>query len=219
MQQPIKANRNLHVYTGEDFKGLPFYSERGPVIFEYLERILGVLNRALNEHPRTLAIRLDLRYPSTYTNQRPDKLMSQFIKTLRSYFNTDYNDKLARNGRAHWSSIRYIWCRESTTHSSEHYHLMLFVNRDSYYRLGLYGSEHNSLAAMIRRAWATALGLHVSDSGGALHFPKRCLHHIRERSDSFTEDYANAFYRASYFAKLETKSYGNGYRSFGTSTI
>lgn len=217
MIKPIKANRNLNAFTGEDFKGLPYYNERGPVVYEYLERILGVLNSSLDEHPRTLAIRIDLRYPSSYTNEVPDKIMSRFIKTLRSYFITDYNQKRARNVRAHRSSVRYAWCRESTAYSPEHYHLILFVNRDAYYQLGAYGSKDNGLSAMIKRAWATALGIHVGNIGGAIHFPRNCLHHVRVNSDSFAKDYADTFYRASYLAKLDTKSYGNRYRSFDCS--
>lgn len=217
MPKRLSCNRNLHEHIEDTFKGLKFYDLRGPVATQYLECIYDVMNKSLDEHPRTLTIRVDLKYPKRYDRQKPEGVIGRFIERMKYDLARDYKKRKARNVRAHWTSLRYVGCRESTPKSKEHYHLMLFINKDAYFQLGCYNSTDKGLAAMIRRAWARAIGIQVSQLAGAVHFPDNPIALLNRNSDAFEEHFAKVFYRASYLAKADTKSYGNGYRSFSCS--
>ncbi|TRW48361.1 inovirus Gp2 family protein [Aliidiomarina halalkaliphila] len=219
MSKHLPTNRNLHIYSEDTFRGFQYYQHRGPMIMEYLEASMDVIHRSLNEHPRTLAIRVDLRYPLFYQCRPDSSVIARFTEKLRYLIAADIRERKARNLRVHPTSLRYIWCKESTEESVAHYHMMLFVNRDTYFQLGNYQSDGKGLAGMIRKAWTYALNIDEQEAMGAVHFPENPIYHLKERSSDFAATFQDVFYRASYFAKADTKFYGNRYRSFGVSQI
>ncbi len=74
------------------------------------------------------------------------------------------------------------------------------------------------VSGMIAKAWASATGLSVEQANRAIYFAKSSTCEINKRGDKelYENQYNQAFYRVSYFAKKESKLSGNG-RSFGYS--
>ncbi len=68
---------------------------------------------------------------------------------------------------------------------------------------------------MITKAWASATGLSVEQVSSAVYFAENGRCEINKRCDKevYDNQYNQAFYRVSYFAKKESKLSGNG-RSF-----
>lgn len=186
-----------------------------PLVIPQLERILITLNNALSDHPRTLAIRFDLKLPSGYDNALPKKAITKFERALKGYIQTDIRNRKKAGVRVHHTNVRNIWCRESTTESPVHFHCCLLVNLQTYYRAGSYDGVSRGLAPMVKRAWASVLGIPTSDLKGAVHFAKNGMYRVQSSSDDFPETYKELFKRLSYMAKLETKAYGDGNRKFG----
>ncbi|ECY6091134.1 inovirus Gp2 family protein, partial [Salmonella enterica subsp. enterica serovar Enteritidis] len=52
-----------------------------PFKTKYLQRILRVITQATTQHPRTMAVRVDLRLPDNHFNIRAG-LLSRFIESL-----------------------------------------------------------------------------------------------------------------------------------------
>lgn len=219
MNNRLTANRNLHLHYESTYRGFNCIQSRGPLIVEYLDPIFTVIHRALNDHPRTLVVRIDLLFPRFYKCDDDNSVITRFIEKLRYCINADCRQRRANGARVHDTRLRYIWCREETDESDGHYHMLLFVNRDTYFQLGNPDSFDKGLAGMINTAWAYALRLDHWNAIGTVNFPENLLYHLQERSPDFAQVFQDVFNRASYFAKAKTKTYGNRYRSFGVSQI
>lgn len=219
MNKRLAANRNLHLHYEPTYKGFACNQSRGPLIVECLEANLSVMNRALNDHPRTLVVRIDLLFPRFYQCDADNSVIARFIGKLRYCIDVDCRQRRANGARVHDTRLRSIWCREETDESNGHYHMLLFVNRDTYFQLGNFKSFDKGLAGMINTAWASALKLDHWNAIGTVNFPENPLYHLQEGSPDFAQVFQEAFYRASYLAKAKTKTYGNRYRSFGVSQI
>lgn len=91
---------------------------------------------------------------------------------------------------------------------------MLFMNHDAFFTLGAYELGRENLYNKIVEAWASALGVDLTEAVGLVNIPNNATYKILLKdSDSI----ARAFARASYLAKVETKRYGIGLSSFGSS--
>ena len=112
--------------------------------------------------------------------------------------------------------IRHVWAREFSEEGKCHFHLGLFFNKDAYYHLGDYEAERN-LRMMIVRAWYSALGLELDDYPGLVHYPENCRYILDVNDFNFEGEYNKLLNRLDYLAKLDTKAYGDGDRSFGCS--
>lgn len=93
---------------------------------------------------------------------------------------------------------------------------LVFFNKDAYYHLGDYEAERN-LRMMIVRAWYSALGLELDDYPGLVHYPENCRYILDVNDFNFEGEYNKLLNRFDYLAKLDTKAYGDGDRSFGCS--
>lgn len=208
--------RGYKLTREKDYKGLPIISGKYPLVVPYLERTLTTLNNALDDHPRTLAIRFDLRLPSDYEQPMPRKVMAKFKRALKGYIQTDISNRKKAGVRVHPTNVRNIWCRESTDESVVHFHCCVLVNLQTYYTAGSYDGVERGLAPMIRRAWASALNVPtIETSKGAVHFAKNGLYRVQTRNDDFRHTYKQLFRRLSYFTKLNDKVFGDGNRNFG----
>lgn len=184
----------------------------------YLQRILRVIDNATTEHARTMAVRVDLRLPDDILITRQN-LISRFIESLNTKITARYNSKLKQGKRSYNSHQRYAWVREvgETSHKS-HYHMVLFLNNDTFNGLGSYGEDATGLASLIKEAWLSALDLsHRPELWILARFPDNPLYYLDFNSNSYRVVYDQLVFRLSYFAKERTKDYSREERSFGCS--
>ncbi|QIR94354.1 inovirus Gp2 family protein [Vibrio alginolyticus] len=195
----------------------------------YLDRLRSVMNNALDEHPRTYAIRVDLRLPTLGDifdclsrdetvgyNRNQKNVIKRFTESLSAKIKAQGRRKRRDGKRLYPCTVRYAWAKERDTSVNDHYHIALFFNKDRYHRLGDY-KRHGSLASMIIEAWASALDCDYEDCVRLVHFPKQHGYYLVEKNEQFSQQYRDLFYRLSYLAKKRTKRYGEGSRCFGSS--
>ncbi|MDA5483614.1 inovirus-type Gp2 protein, partial [Yersinia intermedia] len=65
-------------------------------------------------------------------------LLSRFIESLNVRVLTLLNHKKKEGKRTYPSQLRYIWIRELSANGKPHYHIVLFVNKDTFNTLGSY---------------------------------------------------------------------------------
>ncbi|KXS34371.1 MAG: Transposase [Idiomarina sp. T82-3] len=65
MNLPIRnpMNHNQTLYSDSSYRGLPLWPQHLPYIQELLFDLHDTMTRAIEEHPRTLAVRFDLKVP------------------------------------------------------------------------------------------------------------------------------------------------------------
>lgn len=204
--------------------------KHGLINYNYLDKIIEVIDRSVAKHPRTFALRFDLHLPDIQQNDiygqyrvtgRNDAaVISRFIDSLKAHIRADIARR-RRNTRVHPSTIRYVWVREFNPSSviirKWHYHVLILLNKDTYAYPGNY-QDNNNLASMIVDAWASALRLNEKECISLVHFPKKPYYHLNRRDPiTFHEKRGQLIYRVSYMAKLATKSTEDGYRSLGYS--
>ncbi|MGR5254349.1 inovirus Gp2 family protein [Vibrio astriarenae] len=198
----------------------------------YLSRINDTVAGALAIHPRMLVARVDLRLPNNGSNSNNPlerdaptcffnsnaDLMKRFIASLRSQIATDQAHKAKQGKRVFRCPLNYIWVRERCSSQHEHYHLALMVNKDSYYPLGRFHHE-GSLACMVKKAWASALGLNSFEAEGLVHVPDNPAYALNSNHSPvrLQTDLGELAVRLAYFAKDRTKVSGDGRRNFGCS--
>lgn len=203
--------------TYKQFKTLARDSQ--PLVIPYLDAIEKVMLAACTEHKRTFAVRIDLRLPthSNTINLNSNKVCTRFIASLESQIKADTKRKAREGKTPHRCNIRYIWAREQNTAHHQHYHCVLFFNKDRYHCTGKIDVESDNLFTRIVKAWASALSLPVDDTIELVHLPQNAHYYLDAKSSNFTHDYHALYYRLSYLAKLNTKQYGSGQRCFGYS--
>lgn len=214
------CNKNLHYYYDANFEGLPVMWEKGPLIREYLERLKKTIDLALEEYPRLMAFRVDLRYPEGFLLPSEiylNKTLTEFFKSFRAKIDHNRDCARKRNPYAHDCIIRYVWAREFGLVGRPHYHILILLNRDAFYTVGRLGSESSNIVNRIREAWANALGLTVDEVGGLVHIPKRAKYNLDRVASGVPTELPELFHRASYLCKSVTKIYGDRTRCFDTS--
>jgi hypothetical protein len=211
-------NNNLTLFFGESYEGFDVLHQYAPLIEEYLSRALCVTRLALIKHPRTFAFRVDLRFRANQLidDAQTNKPLERFFASLRAKIH--HNRKLRKEeaGYAHDTAIRYIWCREIGEHGVPHYHLAILLNRDAFFKLGKFETGRKNLFNLMVEAWASALKLPVEDARGLVEVPENPTYSLTKYDWDAFNDF---FRRVSYLCKAETKHFGDGVRSFGTSHI
>ncbi|MCP1605989.1 inovirus Gp2 family protein [Pseudomonas citronellolis] len=210
-------NTNLHIHSDDLFDGLPIMADKGPFLAEYLATLKNTIGLALGQYPRLLAFRVDLRLPLginlpdyAYTNQ----VMRKFIESFKAKI--EHNREMARerNPYAHGCKVRYVWAREIGAGERPHYHMLILLNRDAFYTVGRLQSDNPNMISRLQEAWASALGLQISQVSGLVELPDNSMYRVN-RGD--TGVLSKLFHRASYLCKVATKSFGNGQHGFGYS--
>ncbi|CAD5358524.1 Inovirus Gp2 family protein [Enterobacter cancerogenus] len=201
-------------------------NRHGPFNMHYLEKIDKILQYALEDHSRTLAVRVDLRLsPSWVLNDTltchpnlQDDLISRFVCSVKAKV-IHYRKRLVKEGKkAHACTPRYFWVKEIDSAEFPHYHLVMFFNKDLFRGLGRFDSEDHNLASMIRQAWLSALDLKGYDEYQSLvHFPKNGVYTLDRNAPDFVNNFNNLVFRLSYLAKENTKVYSPNERSMGCS--
>ena len=137
-------------------------------------------------------------------NRNRTNLMKRFTESLSAKVKAQ-GARMRREGkRVHPCTVRYVWVKERDTAINDHYHTVLFFNKDRYHRAGKYSSD-GSLASMIIAAWSSALGCSVASIFRLVHFPENSGYYLDENSQEFSQQYSDLFYRISYLAKKRTK--------------
>ena len=123
MSQRHHANPNLHLHFNPSFNSMTIQEEYLPMVTEYLEALRVTLQKATNEYPRVLAIRVDPIIPSDISDimtvEDHRKLIPKFIASLNSIIESD----LKRRCQSNWvpdTKVRYVWCREVGINGKPH---------------------------------------------------------------------------------------------------
>ena len=198
-----------------------------------LDKLISTTNKAIDEYPRTMAVRVDLRLPYISDSKNPSDwdspshklkvdhaVISRFIDSLKAQVHQDLKRKLNDGRRIHPCRVRYCWVRELGEKSEQcHYHMVLFFNKDTYAHLGVLDSTscNSNLIVKIRKAWASALNGDYEECECLVHIPNNPIYYLNRNNPFYTEVYSDLIYRISYLAKDKTKPYGDGYRCFGCS--
>lgn len=184
---------------------------------KYQNVFVDVINQAVNEFPRTLALRIDLRFPSDYKYSNSSLEITRFIESLKAKLRVDCLRKNKLWGRRWRNRLRYIWVRETgNSNRRKHYHALLLLNKDLYHGAGKFDSD-NSLAALIQQAWYSALGLDSTMYSSLVHFPVSGFFHLNINKEDYKQKLNQLLKRMEYLAKDYTKNYDDGYRSIGRS--
>ncbi|MGI9898127.1 inovirus Gp2 family protein [Vibrio natriegens] len=212
-------------YQGTQYLGLPInlnYSMNE----SYLEAIHRVLVSSLSQHPRTLIFHVVLKYPVN-RSAGSENAISRFIKAFKAKVVADLVRRLRVGKRVHRTEVRYVWCRETDSSTKDHYHVFFLMNADTYWKFGRFENlVPGELTWMLNSAWASAIGVSESDSAGLVHFcdgirrvdARRIAgSHTVEKDGLVRDSFESVFYWMSYIAKVDTKQYSNGFRSFGSS--
>lgn len=188
-----------------------------PMLTGNLKALQKTLENALDDYSRVVAIRFDPVIPNVISDQMTVEghklLIQKFHASLKSIIKHDL--KLRR--KSNWvpvTKVRTFWVREVGDNGKLHYHFLLILNRGSYLMPGKACSPNENLVSRISRAWYSALNVQWNPQDPWIHVPKNSTYWI-DRDDA--NSFQNAFYRASYLCKAETKQYGLGLRTFGTS--
>ncbi|MFN3067812.1 inovirus Gp2 family protein [Serratia sp. J2] len=184
---------------------------------QYQQAFSEVINQAVKEFPRTLALRVDLRFPSDYRYDSSNKAFTRFIESLKAKLKVDCQKKNRRWRRNWCNRLRYIWVREiGERNHRKHYHVLLLLNKDFYYSAGKFDSDA-SLAALIQQAWCSALSLDLGRYASLVNLTEKGCYCLNGNSPNYMEQVTALIGRMDYLAKDHTKCYDDGYRSIGTS--
>lgn len=202
-----------------------YNSEFGGHVTSYREKILNVINNAVTEHYRTLALRVDLHDPaildhgdtlSCFANFDPGT-MARFTNSLKAKLIADEKRKRQEGKRIYRNTLRYAWVREFTQNGKRHFHVFLFLNKDAYYHLGDFNMDEDTLRTMITSAWCSALTLTHEEGLHLVQYPANGKY-ILNRDDILNDIYpGDLLNRIDYLTKVKSKVFGDGDRNFGCS--
>ncbi len=214
----FSRNRNLTLYQQPTYQGMPIQTHRGPLILEYLDKTLQIINTSLNQYGRVFAFRLDLRFPSGIPASHTDSnlVMERFIASFKAKIKHNRDKAKLVNPYAHDTTVHYVWCREIGLNGTPHYHMAILLNNDAFCTLGKFEMERNNLFNRLHEAWASALGVNIESVVGLVELPNNPFYQLR-RDDP--ESVAAFFYRVSYLCKADTKVFGDGIHAFGASRL
>ncbi|WP_274006257.1 inovirus Gp2 family protein [Vibrio parahaemolyticus] len=187
------------------------------------------MSKALKDYKRVHALRLDLRLPVSDSEKdilRRDEVLNntfnqkniikRFFESLKAKIKAQEKRMKASEKRIYPCHLRYVWCRERNKSNNDHYHLVLFFNKDRYFSSG-YRDNEESLVRLIMDAWSSALGEYVDNADSLVQLVYKGTHYLDQNKYDFENKYQALFTRLSYFAKNRTKHYDEGKRCFGTS--
>lgn len=198
------------IYTG-------LYMSNDSLNADYQKAFYNLIRNAVDEFPRTLALRVDLRFPGDYQYGDSNREVTRFIESLKAKLLVDCRRK-NRRWRRNWNNrLRYVWVREiGERNRRKHYHVLLLLNKDFYHGAGSYNAD-DSLYALIQQAWCSALGLDTEQYSGLANMTENGCYYLNKRSPNYMQQVTELLKRMDYLAKDHTKCYDDGYRSIGMS--
>jgi len=213
MNSRLTLNTNEKRYLKSEYRGLPVIDYRGPLVEKYLEKTYQTIESMISQYPRVFATRFDLMFP-LHMQGWPSSVMSRFL----DYFKAEVESYLKAHGMGvDKCKPKFIWAKECNSSMNSHYHVLLLLNRDVFFRSGRIVSDRTNTVSRIEAAWAKALNLSFEQVQGLVNFPPNRDYCLDRNSPDFYPQLAKLFNRASYLAKEETKAYEDGSRSFSCS--
>lgn len=231
MRKRHPSNPNLTLHEGDTWRGLPVLGKYSPLIWEYLESIHDTMKLAIKDYRRLFPLRFELRLPVGWEDN-DGSVISRFMASLKAKIEADLRRraKERKDKRRIECRLRFIWVKERKRSASFHYHVFVFLNRDAYFTSGNFRTvkwlpgddmpfldERVNMATRVMGAWGSALGLPSYLTVGLVHIPENASYSLDVNKPSYWQDFCDVFRRASYFAKMDTKHYGNHGRNFGCS--
>ncbi|MDV6316237.1 uncharacterized protein DUF3296 [Idiomarina loihiensis] len=221
MNRPTRnpMNHNQTLYYDTSYKGFPLWSQHAPYIKEDLSGLHDTMERALNEHSRTLAVRFDLKVPVAGMPLHLEPPMEHFIRAVNRRIKAKYDRERLLKGSAHHCTVRYARKAEQNIQSPyEHYHVVLFVNNDVFRQVGNLGPGDNSeLGKIIRDAWYSTGGVNAGPTEYLIHGSTPSYRRLKGPFNSFSQETREAFRHYSYLCKESTTLYQRGRPAFTTS--
>jgi len=210
-------NSNLHLHSENSFHHTPVYTNRGPNIEQYLERLELVINTTLQDYSRVFAFRVDLHCPPWYIHQNENHAnaaLERFFASLKAQIEHNRFQALQNNPQAHCTKVRFVWAREFGLDGSHHFHVLILLNYDAFNCLGDFTLGRSNLYNRVVKAWSSALRGSASEVVTLVHFPENPMYWLYRGN---TTSYQALFYRASYLCKADTKQYPDQGHAFGYS--
>ncbi len=184
---------------------------------DYQQAFYNVIGNAVDEFPRTLALRVDLRFLRRYQYGDSNREITRFIESLKAKLLVDCQRKNHRWKRNRSNRLRYVWVREvGERNRRKHYHVLLLLNKDLYHGAGNYNAD-DSLYALIQQAWCSALRLESTKYRALANMTENGCFYLNRKSPNYMQEVTELLKRMEYLAKDHTKCYDDGYRSIGTS--
>ena len=223
------TNKNLNIIKTTTFENLPLIESRRYGSFEFIKQYLTsnkrVIDNALDVHHRTIALRVDLHLPCNNFNPDYPKItkeieMTRFIKSFKSKIHALMNRRRRDGNCTHNTCVNYIWVCEYGKNNSYHYHLVLFLNHNTFRHPGIKTTPQQSspLINIIVEAWERALMVSFETAWDLVTIPQNAIYSlIQTGCPEEDRNYCDLFMRLSYFAKLNTKVYGTNRNSYGSS--
>lgn len=192
----------------------------------YMKRITDIINFATKAHARTSVFTFVLRLPEYRDTGDsiacvPDLssgLMERVFGALKARIEAHQKRRKRKGHQVCPTDLRYVWVREVGTSGKSHYHMAIFVNKDTFNGLGNYSKEDHNLGSYICEAWLSALGLLESPEYRTLVNLTNTPHYLeRLRVDRYGQQILNLRSHLEYYAKEYSKAYSKEERSFGES--
>jgi len=225
MVRSYPQNRNLNVITDNTYQGLGL-SQNQSYFQQYLDDIIRVMNESLTQHAGVMVVRFDLHFKSSNVygehNHYDSAVITKFFQSLKAKIDYHYSKRKGDGLRAYPYYNFNVWAKEQDTSVYPHYHVALLIDRQTFSGLGPYGDQHQllevprpykCLSQMIIEAWASAIGESLVQAYGLVHFSSGGSL-VMTRGDR--SSYLKVFQKLSYLAKVKTKQFGDGTRSFGS---
>lgn len=206
---------NIQMFKGTSLPSSEEYSEL------YLSRTLDVIERSLLNANRVLAVRLDLRFPRSFSHPDTEIISNEYIRRFFDFLERELDNVRAmaceQNKQTHPHHLHYIWCREYDQNETKpHYHVLLLLNGAAYQTLGRTFPGSDNLLDKVNGSWAGSLGLHPGEGQGLVYVPPHACYTINRDP---REGVPELFQRASYLCKLRSKPLHEPYRCFGSSHL
>ncbi|MFA0084377.1 inovirus-type Gp2 protein [Vibrio sp. 10N.261.51.F12] len=208
-------------------------AQYGSLNQRHLARINDTVMGALDVQPRLVFIRCDLHEPKEYSlsenslewdapmffvNANVD-MFKRFFASFKAQVDTYMRNRAIQGKRLYKTCyVNYIWVRELSKSGRVHYHVVLILNKDLFYKKGSM-NHSKSLVWKIKQAWASALGMMVEEIEGLVHISEGKPNTLGgdRTTVKFQEKLGLLAKALAYLAKEKTKAYGDGRRNFGCS--
>ncbi|MCJ7925150.1 MAG: inovirus Gp2 family protein [Pantoea vagans] len=194
---------------------------------DYMGRMSDIISKATNAHVRTSVFTFILRLPEyrdTGDSIASDPnlssgLMERFKGALKARIAAHLKRLEKAGSQVCPTDLRYLWVREvGETSGKDHYHVAIFVNKDTFRSLGNYSKKEHNLGSYVSEAWLSALGLLDFPEYRTLVSFNNTPHYLEFlHVDRYAQQYLGLRNHLEYFAKDYSKDYDKEKRSFGGS--
>ncbi|MBN9576312.1 inovirus Gp2 family protein [Alicycliphilus denitrificans] len=211
-------NPNLRLTDASSYSGLPIQNTHGPMIDNFLGSSYRCFERTIEQYSRVSMLRFDLHLPEHCGNCTllDNTVLDRFFSSLKAKITHAQRQSRESGHRVHETEVRYLWAREISATGRVHYHIALLLNHDAYAHFGQYDLASSNIYSRIHQAWASALHMCDMDVLGLIHIPENAIYFIKRHDKSSLEE---AFHRASYLCKADSKDFQKKFHCFGSSRI